>query len=152
MIKTIAERCNLNPQTIARRLDTLELLGRVRKIQIGHAKKYYLIDAVPVSGLIDISSDLILILNTNFVIQYINHSAEKFLGLENIQIIGEKLEYLNLDIFSSPAVLNGLKKFNPEKVFRTEISYNRDGVLHWYYLSIMADENAVRMDESPCQS
>ena len=138
MIKAIAEMCNLNPQTIARRLDSLELLGRVRKIQIGHAKKYYLIDAMPVSGLIDICSDLIIILNANYVIQYINHSAEKLLGLENRQIIGERLEFLNLDIFSSPAVMQGLRKFNPEKVFRTEIPYTRDGSLHWYYISIMS--------------
>jgi PAS domain S-box-containing protein len=138
MIKTIAEKCHLNPQTIARRLDTLELLGRVRKIQIGNAKKYFLIDALQVSDLIDISSDMILILNTDHIIQYINHSAERMLGLENKQIIGEKLEHLNLDIFSSHAVIEGLKKFNREKVFRIEISYTRNENLHWYYISIMA--------------
>jgi PAS domain S-box-containing protein len=138
MIKTIAEKCNFHPQTVARKLETLEALGRVRKIQMGHAKKYYLVDTLQVSGLIDISSDFILILNTNHIIQYINKSAEKILALKNCQIIGKQLESLHLDMFSSPEVLQGLQKFSPEKVFRAEIPYSHDGSMYWYQINIMS--------------
>ena len=63
MIKDIAKKCGVSPHTITRRLDTLELLGRIRKIQIGNAKRYYLVDSLPVSSLIDVSSDLILVID-----------------------------------------------------------------------------------------
>ncbi len=138
MIKSIAEKCHLHPQTVARKLDTLEVLGRVRKIQMGHAKKYYLVDALRVSGLIDISSDFILIVNPGHIIQYINQSAEKFLGVQNRQIIGERLEILHLDIFSSPKVLAGLHTFSHEKIFRTQIPYLHEDSLRWYSIAIMA--------------
>jgi DNA-binding MarR family transcriptional regulator len=38
MIKDIAELSEINRHTVARKLDTLEILGRVRKIEIGNAK------------------------------------------------------------------------------------------------------------------
>jgi DNA-binding IclR family transcriptional regulator len=44
MIKEIAELCGINRHTVARKLDTLEILGRVRKIEIGSAKKYTLVE------------------------------------------------------------------------------------------------------------
>jgi PAS domain S-box-containing protein len=138
MIKIIAEKCCLHPQTVSRKLETLEALGRVRKIQIGHAKKYYLVDTMQISNLIDISSDFILILNTNHTIQYISKSAEKILSLQNRKIIGEQLESLHLDVFSTPEVLSGLKNFSHEKIFRTEIEYVLDGITFWYQISIMA--------------
>ncbi|PWR74332.1 PAS domain S-box protein [Methanospirillum lacunae] len=138
MIKIIAEKCCLHPQTVARKLETLEALGRVRKIQMGHAKKYYLVDTMPISNLIDISSDFILILNTNHTIQYISKSAEKILSLQSRKIIGEQLESLHLDIFSTPQVLSGLQNFSREKVFKTEIEYVVNETTFWYQISIMA--------------
>jgi hypothetical protein len=76
-IREISDACNLNPHTTARNLDILELLGQVRKIEIGRSKKYYLTNSTPVSGLIDVTSDLILIINCQHRIEYINHSAKK---------------------------------------------------------------------------
>lgn len=137
MIKEIAQLSGLHPQTVARNLDVLEVLGRVRKIQMGHAKKYYLTEAIPISGLIDLSSDLIIILNQNHQVQYINNAAEKFLNLSSHPVVGERLEFLNLDIFSSPLVLEGLKQFTPDKIFRTTIAYERDGVMLWHSVSIL---------------
>ena len=80
-ITEIASFSGLNRHAVARHLDTLELLGKVRKIQQGNAKKYFRVTSVPVSGLIDISSDLIIIVDKNLVIQYINNAAEQKLGL-----------------------------------------------------------------------
>lgn len=138
MIKEISQRSGLHPQTVARNLDVLEVLGRVRKIQIGHAKKYYLTDTIPVSSLIDLSSDLILILNKTHQIQYINNAAVKFLHLNSPPIIGERLDFLNLDLFSSPLILEGLKQYTQDKVFRTNLSYHHEGSLLWYSISIIS--------------
>lgn len=136
-IREIAERCGLNPHTTARQLDILEILGQVRKIEIGTSKKYYLVNSIPVSGLIDVASDLIVIVNAMHRIEYINYSAQKKLGLEGRQVSGERLESLNLDILSSPQVLEGLKTFTPEKIVRIEIPYNRGDDHLWYSVSFM---------------
>lgn len=138
MIKEIAHNSGLHPQTVARNLDVLEVLGRVRKIQIGHAKKYYLTNSIMISSFIDISSDLIIILNSTHHIQYINNAAEKFLQLNSHPVIGERLDLLNLDLFSSPQILEGLKQYKPDKIFRTTISHNHEGNRLWYSISIIS--------------
>ena len=58
MITDIAKITGLNRHTVARRLDILEILGKVRKIQIGNAKRYRLADSLPICSLVDISSEL----------------------------------------------------------------------------------------------
>lgn len=136
-IREISERCGLNPHSTARYLDTLEILGLVRKIEIGTSKKYYLVNSIPVSGLIDVASDMILIVNSQHRIEYLNNSAQKKLGLEGRKISGERLESLNLDIFSSLQVLDGLKTSTPEKIIRIEIPYERYDEHLWYSISIM---------------
>ena len=77
-ISEISRKSGLTGQAVARNLDVLEILGSVRKIQKGTAKKYILVNTLPVSGLIDISSDLIVIINSNLEIQYLNNAALTF--------------------------------------------------------------------------
>jgi PAS domain S-box-containing protein len=136
-IKEIAALTQLDPHTAARNLDVLEVLGKVRKIVVGTSKKYHLIESIPVFSLIDISSDLIVILDTSLSIQYINKKAKEFLRLEDMHVIGEKLEILSLDLFSGPEILDGLTKFSFEKVYRTEIPYEYLGKKLWYAISII---------------
>ena len=80
-ISEISRKSGLNRSAVARNLDVLEILGSVRKIQMGTAKKYILVKSLPVSGLIDISSDLIVIINPNLEIQYLNNAASQFFSL-----------------------------------------------------------------------
>lgn len=136
-ITEISEKSGINRHKVARNLDALEILGKVRKIEIGNAKKYYLAKSIPSSSLFDISSDLIIIIDSNHSVQYINNSAQKFLDRNNIPIIGEPLENLSLDFFSTPDVLKGLTTFSPDKIFRQEFEYQRDGQIRWYSFQIM---------------
>lgn len=122
-ISDISLQSGLDRHTVAKYLGTLEVLGKVRKIEHGNAKKYFLISSVPVSGLIDISSDLIIIVNKNLQIQYVNSSASQMLGLDNQSIIGERIDLLKIDLFSSPDIIEGLKHYSSNKVFRTEITH-----------------------------
>lgn len=128
-ITEIASFSGLNRHAVARHLDTLELLGKVRKIQQGNAKKYFQVASVPVSGLIDISSDLVIIVDKNLTIQYINTAGEKKLGLSCSEIVGEKIDMLSADIFSSQKIIEGLQNHSPNKVFRTEVSHP-DGTIY----------------------
>jgi len=136
-IKEIASLTGLDPHTAARSLDVLEVLGKVRKIVVGTSKKYHLIESIPVFRLIDISSDLIIILDTDLSIQYINKRAKDFFNITDRNIIGQKLEGLNLDLFSGHEILDGLRSFSFEKVYRTEIYYTYHDTGFWYAVSII---------------
>ena len=67
-ITEIDQRTDLNRHAIGRQLDIPELLGKVRKIQHGNAENYFLTASVPISGLVDISSDIIIIIDNDFQI------------------------------------------------------------------------------------
>jgi PAS domain S-box-containing protein len=133
-ISEIARKTNLDRHAVARHLDTLELLGKVKQIHIGQSKKYLLYPIIPVSGLIDISSDLILILDTANIVQYINKAAITFLGKSGRSIIGERLDTLNIPPFSEPVVIRNLETFSFEKTQKLEISYESQ----WFELTIIA--------------
>ncbi|MDD1724407.1 MAG: PAS domain S-box protein [Methanospirillum sp.] len=137
MITEIASKCGMNRHTIARKLDALEILGRVRKIEMGNSKRYYLSDAFPAFGLVDISSDLILVINERWEIQYINKSAQNILKLSRHPVIGERIDLLHLELFSDPRVIQGLKEFTPQKVSTFEVPYTFGGSDRWYEISIM---------------
>lgn len=136
-IKEIAALTQLDPHTAARNLDVLEVIGKVKKIVVGTSKKYHLIESIPIFSLIDISSDLIIILDTSYSIQYINRKAKEFLKIEGSHVIGEKIDILQLDLFSDPGILDGLTHFSSEKVFRREIPYEYQGKKIWYAISIV---------------
>ena len=91
-IKEIAERTGLDPHAAARNLDVLEVLGRVRKLDVGTSKKYHLIESIPISGLIDLSSDLIVILDKSLQVLNVNRHVKQFVNLEETPVIGERLD------------------------------------------------------------
>jgi PAS domain-containing protein len=137
MIKEIAQICGLERHTITRRLDKMEILGQVRKLEIGNSKRYYLSNTLPTFNLVDICSDLILVINEQWKIQYINKSAQELFNLLDRPVIGERVDMLNLEFFSSPPIINGLKRFDPRKISKIELSHRVYGIERWYEVSIM---------------
>jgi len=138
MIKEIASECGADRHTIARKLDTLELLGIVRKIQIGNAKRFFLSGLSTKLDLPEIYSDFIIVINERWEIQYINPPVKRLINLKESEIIGSRIDTLKSSIFSHPDVINGLKIFNPHEILKFEIPYNDIGLDRHYEISIMS--------------
>jgi len=119
---------------VSRNLDILEIPGRVRKIQKRTAKKYFLVTALPVSGIIDISSDLIVIINPNLGIQYLNSVALQYFSLTPSQILGEKLSLGTVPPISHQDILHELENYSYEKV--TNNFYQSDQG-RWFEITIL---------------
>ena len=133
-ITTIAQKTGIDRHAVARHLDMLEVLGKVRKIEKGTAKKYVLVTSLPISGLIDISSDLILIFNTHLTIQYTNASALKYLSTTLHAVVGKRLDHLNLPLLSSPDIITALTRFKFEKPSKVIL---QDSAGIWFEITII---------------
>jgi PAS domain S-box-containing protein len=133
-ISDIAKKSGVPRHAVARNLDVLEILGKVRKIQKGTAKKYFLVKSLPVSGLIDISSDLIIIINPNLEIQYLNNAALHYFSLSPSQIIGEKLSLGTLPLISHQDILHELENYSFEKVIK-KLYQSEQG--RWFEITIL---------------
>jgi PAS domain S-box-containing protein len=133
-ISEIAVKSEMHRHAVARNLDVLEILGKVRKIQIGKAKRYILVTSLPVSGLIDISSDIIVIIKPNMKIQYLNSAAVQYFSVSPFQVIGEKLCSGTMPLISHPDMLQELEHFSFEKVIK-KIFQSDEG--RWFEITIL---------------
>ena len=133
-ITDIAKKSGMDRHAVARNLEVLEILGKVRKIQKGKANKYFLFTSLPVSGLIDISSDLIVIINPNLEIQYLNNAALQYFSLSPSQILGEKLSLGTLPLISHRDILHELENYSFEKVIKKMFQTEQG---RWFEITIL---------------
>jgi PAS domain S-box-containing protein len=133
-ISEIAKISGMHRSAVARNLDVLEILGNVRKIQKGKAKKYFLIKSLPVSGLIDISSDPIVIIKPDLEIQYLNNAACHYFSLSASQILGEKLSLGTIPFLSHQDILHELENYSFEKVIK-KLYQSEKG--RWFEITIL---------------
>ncbi len=87
-ISDIARNLDVNRNTVARYLDTLLVSGRVEMKPIGSAKVFFLSKRVPLSRVMDIASDIILLIDENYVIIQSNENFAELVGLKKEDIVG----------------------------------------------------------------
>jgi PAS domain S-box-containing protein len=109
-ITDISKRININRNSVARYMDILNLSGQVEMRQLGPAKLFYLSQRVPMSAMLNFSSDYIMVLDNDLKIIQIN---EKFLKLMNINrddIIGQSIEDCPNPSFSNQEMISQSRK------------------------------------------
>lgn len=87
-IEEIAKKLPLNRTSTAKYLNTLQISGQAEMRTFGRAKVYTLSQRVPFSQMLNLSSDLLLVLDLNLVIIQVNepftrvfaHSADDLIG------------------------------------------------------------------------
>jgi PAS domain S-box-containing protein len=87
-IEDIAKKLPLNRTSTAKYLNTLQISGQAEMRSFGRAKVYTISQRVPFSQMLNLSSDLLLVLDQDLVIMQVNepfirvfgHSAEDLIG------------------------------------------------------------------------
>ena len=110
-ISEISREIGISRTTLSRYLDQMHFSGQVSLFEIGKAKKYLLTSELPVNSLCNISSNLIIILDNNFRILFVNKSTLEFCKVTIDQVIGKRIDVLHLDFFLSVNIVNLLKNY-----------------------------------------
>ncbi len=97
-ISGIARKLGLSRNTVSRYLDIMFAKGSLEMRQIGSAKLYSLSHRVPITSLIDASSDIVAILNKDLVIVQGNDSLANLLGIHKMNVFG--LSFRDNPLFS----------------------------------------------------
>lgn len=94
-ISEISKINGINRNSVAKYTDVLLTLGHIEMKRIGPAKMYYLSDRIPISAMLNISKDNIIVFNKDQKIVQINSSAMKLMNAKREDIIELSLSEAN---------------------------------------------------------
>ncbi|MCX6692296.1 MAG: PAS domain S-box protein, partial [Methanoregula sp.] len=92
-ITQIVRKIAINRNTAGRYLENLTVSGQVEMRQYGMAKICRLAQRVPLSAMLSISSELIMLLDNSLRIIYANKPMYRFLGSTQEELYGKNIEY-----------------------------------------------------------
>ena len=104
-IEEISRLLPLNRTSTAKYLNTLLISGQADMRTYGRAKVFSLIQRVPLSNLMSLSSELILILDREHTISYVNSQFLQIFHLKRQDLVGKKIEQTPVAYYLSPHVL-----------------------------------------------
>lgn len=90
-ITELSKKLNTNRNSVAKYLEMLLISGQVDMETFGTAKVYVLSQRIPVSGLVEISSDPILVLDSNMNIVLVNDTFLTFFSRIRKDLLGTRL-------------------------------------------------------------
>jgi len=99
-ISDIARRLDVGRNTISRHLDIMLTSGQVEMRPIGSAKIFFMSNRIPLSKLLDASSDLIAILDEDLMVIQANSRFAEYVGVEKEKVLG--LNFRNTQFFLAP--------------------------------------------------
>jgi PAS domain S-box-containing protein len=103
-VSDIAVALHMNRNTVSRYLDILLVSGQVEMKTYGKAKVFYLSQRVPISAMLNFSSDLVLVLDRDRRIVQANDAICRFAGTGREDIIGKSVDASPLAAFDHPLI------------------------------------------------
>ena len=103
-VSDIAAAVGVNRNTVSRYLDRLLVSGQVEMKTYGKAKVFYLSQRVPISAMLNFSSDLVLVLDRDCKVIQANDAVCAFMGVERDNIIGKGVEESQFAAFDHPLI------------------------------------------------
>ncbi len=95
-ISDLSTKVKLNRNLVAKYLDMLTISGQVDMKMLGTAKVYFLSQRVPVSALIEFSSDYVIALDSEHTVIQVNEPVIRRIKLPREELIGKKLDELDI--------------------------------------------------------
>ncbi|MCC7564847.1 MAG: PAS domain S-box protein [Methanomicrobiaceae archaeon] len=103
-VSDIAAAIAINRNTASRYLDMLRISGQVEMKTYGKAKVFYISQRVPISAMLNFSSDLVAVLDRDERIIQINDAACAFFNTDRDALLGRELAKSPLAAFDHPLI------------------------------------------------
>ncbi|MCK9593617.1 MAG: PAS domain-containing protein [Methanoregula sp.] len=99
-ISDLTAKLNVNRNLIAKYLDMLLISGQVEMETIGAAKVYFLSHRVPISAMLEFSSEYVIVLNAEQRVIQVNEPVLKLLNEKRDAFVGKKTSEIHNPLFS----------------------------------------------------
>ena len=99
-ISDLSSKMDLNRNLVAKYLDMLLVSGQVEMEVLGTAKVYYLSHRVPISAMLEFSSDYVIMLDSEQRVIQVNEPVLKLLDTKRDSLLGKKPDEINNPFFN----------------------------------------------------
>ena len=119
-ILDISQKLGINRNSIAKYTDVLLALGHIELKRVGPAKLYFLSQRIPISSILNFTSDFIVVLNKNYEIVQINQALLDFMEIKRENLIGKNIKNAPPYISTHSELMRGLEAgFNGDDLTQT---------------------------------
>jgi len=94
-ISDLSSQMKLNRNLVAKYLEILLISGQVEMQEIGPAKVYFLTQRVPISTMLEFSSDLVIVVDTEGKILQVNEHVPALLDMKREDLTGLRVEEID---------------------------------------------------------
>ena len=137
-VTDISRKIKINRNSVAKYLDIMRISGHVEMITFGPAKVYFPSRRVPISDMLNYTSDLVITFDSDLKITMANQSFLKFLNINRGNIIGESVQEIIQQMFKDGSeILIGINEALEGKNFRQEIDFKRGNDFYFFIINII---------------
>ncbi|MCK9314146.1 MAG: PAS domain S-box protein, partial [Methanocorpusculum sp.] len=126
-VTEIADATHLNRNTIARYMDNLLMSGRVEMRTFGKAKVFFLSKRVPVSAMLNLSSEMVLLIDANLKVIQANEALLTFLSADAGEIVGKYVYNSACKTFCTDVLTDQIRTALRGEMVRNELRLFKNG-------------------------
>ena len=94
-ISDLTKNLQINRNLVAKNLDMLVISGQVEMQPVGAAKVYFLSQRVPVSSMLEFSSDLVIMIDQQEKIVFVNEQVPALLDIDRKTLVGSRIDTID---------------------------------------------------------
>ena len=127
-VTDIARKIKTNRNSVAKYLDIMRISGLVEMITFGPAKVFFPSRRIPISKMLNFTSDYVMVFDKDLKIVLINETFLGFMNVDEGEIIGQYIDNITLPMFNKDLDLSSdVKDAFEGKEFTRDIVLDIDG-------------------------
>jgi PAS domain S-box-containing protein len=135
-ITEMSREIKINRNSVAKYLDVLLISGQVEMKQLGPAKLFYLSQRVPMSAMLNITSDYIALVNERLVVTQMNDNLLNLAGLEREDVIGKLVTEIRHPFLKETDLFERIHKAMDGDYSTFELHYTDDGTDRYFNIKL----------------
>lgn len=136
-VTEIAKEIGVNRLTAAKYLDLLVVTGHVDMKEYGPSKVYFLSQRMPISAMLSLSSDFIIMLDKDSNIINVNDRFIDFTGVGRDTLLYKNIKQFRIPAALKPSFIPNIKEAIDGKESTVEAEYKKDGKTSYYNVKLI---------------
>ncbi len=136
-VTDIAAAVGVNRNTVSRYLDVLLISGQAEMRTYGKAKVFFLSQRVPISAMLNFSSDIVVVIDRETRIMQANDAACSFAGADRDDLLGKEMARSPLAAFDHPLIRTRIAQALNGADFVEELRFVRQTEIFFFRIKIL---------------